>query len=169
MLSCIFFLLALLTYINAVSHIHGAFHKSLHQTKWHYFSVCLIFSACSLLSKEQGVTVLGVCAGYDVFLHWDTLWSTLVGGCLNRRKRKVSSEGDDYPTQAAEGESEGKETIPVENASTGDNGRIVNKTSQDSHTTAGNGKHKSKGERKSPIDSNNAAATVVSRLLGRLG
>ena len=32
-------------------------------------------SLLSLLSKEQGVTVLGVCAAFDVFIHWDSVMS----------------------------------------------------------------------------------------------
>ena len=132
--------------------------------------MCLIFSACSLLSKEQGVTVLGVCAGYDVFLNWEA-WSELVGMCVKRRKRKISGEGEikvEVPTLSTQGESEGS---AVKTLSTGENGKIINKASQSSHT-AGIGKHKIRGERSSPVtssDSNNEAATVVSRLFGRLG
>ena len=29
-----------------------------------------------MLSKEQGVTALGVCAGFDVLLHWEVLLKT---------------------------------------------------------------------------------------------
>ena len=54
--------------------------------------VCVFFGACSLLSKEQGVTVLGVCAGYDVFLNWEVLLRVLTEFCRSKRKRKISGE-----------------------------------------------------------------------------
>lgn len=54
--------------------------------------MCVLFSTCSLLSKEQGVTVLGVCAGYDIFLNWELLWRAFFETCKNKRKRKNSEE-----------------------------------------------------------------------------
>jgi tetratricopeptide (TPR) repeat protein len=42
-------------------------------------------SLLSLLSKEQGVTVVGACAAFDVFLHWDLIYCSLW-----RRKRDSS-------------------------------------------------------------------------------
>lgn len=93
-LSCIFFLLALFAYIKSVSHKHGPLQKPLPQTKWHYLLLCLLFTVGSLLSKEQGVTVLGVCGGYDILLNWDACWSVLGAEFRNKRKRKVSGEGE---------------------------------------------------------------------------
>lgn len=55
--------------------------------------MCVCLSACSLLSKEQGVTVLGACAGYDVFLNWEPLWRAIFETtCKAKRKRKNSDE-----------------------------------------------------------------------------
>lgn len=31
-----------------------------------------------MLSKEQGVMAIGMCAGFDILLHWNTVWSMLV-------------------------------------------------------------------------------------------
>ena len=46
-------------------------------TKWHYVILSVVLSACSMLSKEQGITALGVCAGFDVLLHWEAVcWTT---------------------------------------------------------------------------------------------
>ena len=37
--------------------------------KWLWLLVTLFFAACSMLTKEHGITVLAVCAVYDVFVH----------------------------------------------------------------------------------------------------
>lgn len=37
--------------------------------KWIWLLVTLFFAACSMLTKEHGITVLAVCAVYDVFVH----------------------------------------------------------------------------------------------------
>ena len=47
-------------------------------TRWHYVALSVVLSTCSMLSKEQGITALGVCAGFDVLLHWEAVWSTLL-------------------------------------------------------------------------------------------
>lgn len=60
LLSSIFFLAAFLCYARAV--------KSLRCTRWLslvYFAVCLL---CSMLCKEQGITIAGICAAYEVFV-----------------------------------------------------------------------------------------------------
>ncbi|XP_055917100.1 protein O-mannosyl-transferase Tmtc3 [Eupeodes corollae] len=60
LLSSIFFLGAFLCYAKAA--------KSIHSTRWlslNYFGVCLL---CSMLCKEQGITIAGICAAYEVFI-----------------------------------------------------------------------------------------------------
>lgn len=37
--------------------------------RWCYLVATALLTAASMLSKEQGITVLAVCATYDVFLH----------------------------------------------------------------------------------------------------
>lgn len=37
--------------------------------KWLWLFLTLFFAACSMLTKEHGITVLAVCAVYDVFVH----------------------------------------------------------------------------------------------------
>lgn len=37
--------------------------------KWMWLLLTLFFAACSMLTKEHGITVLAVCAVYDVFVH----------------------------------------------------------------------------------------------------
>lgn len=74
-LSCIFFLLAVLTYLRAISEGRGRTIKSLTRIKIHLVILTIVFSACAMLSKEQGVTAIGVCAGYDCLLNWKVLQS----------------------------------------------------------------------------------------------
>lgn len=31
-----------------------------------------------MLSKEQGIVAIGICAAYDIFLHWGTFWEGLL-------------------------------------------------------------------------------------------
>ena len=56
-------------------------------TKWHYVILSVVLSTCSMLSKEQGITALGVCAGFDVLLHWEAVWTTFL-----KRSPAVSSD-----------------------------------------------------------------------------
>ena len=75
--SCIFFILALLTYSKSTSSGSGSTITSLRRTNWPLLALSTVFSTCALLSKEQGVMVIGVCASYDVFVHWDELWTVV--------------------------------------------------------------------------------------------
>ena len=36
-------------------------------TGWHWIALCLLLTGCSVLSKEQGLTVMAVCIVYDYF------------------------------------------------------------------------------------------------------
>ena len=61
----------------AVSNGSGKTITALQHTKWSYILLSIITSALSLLSKEQGVTVVGVCAAFDVLLNWDSIQRSL--------------------------------------------------------------------------------------------
>lgn len=76
--SCIFFLLSVLLYIRAISVSSGASLQARSRMKWNLAILSIVLSACSMLSKEQGVMAIGMCAGFDVLLHWDMVWSTLM-------------------------------------------------------------------------------------------
>ena len=52
---------------NTKSHKHYATLDS--NVRWRYLVASVALTAVSMLSKEQGITVLGVCATYDIFLH----------------------------------------------------------------------------------------------------
>jgi len=70
--ACLFFLLALLSYMEYVrcrdtSPDPGGTEPG--AGRMGYFLLTAVLTAASLLFKEQGVTVLGVCAAYDLFVH----------------------------------------------------------------------------------------------------
>ncbi|GFS97681.1 protein O-mannosyl-transferase TMTC2 [Nephila pilipes] len=56
--ACLFFLLALLSYMKYCKY----------RDKKLYLYICLVMSAASMLTKEHGVTVLVLCAVYDLFV-----------------------------------------------------------------------------------------------------
>ena len=88
-LACVFFLLSLLCYIRGVSTGSGRLLVPAVGTRWHYVLLGVFMCVCSLLSKEQGITALGVCAAFDVFLNWDSIWSAVAG---NKHSGKVAVE-----------------------------------------------------------------------------
>ena len=73
-LSCIFFLLSVLAYCEGVARGRGTSLEPLPAPKWHCILASILFCLCAMLSKEQGVVSLGVCAAFDVILHWDVFW-----------------------------------------------------------------------------------------------
>ncbi|XP_065190275.1 protein O-mannosyl-transferase TMTC3-like [Sycon ciliatum] len=56
-LCAIFFMLAFLAYVKAVKK---------NSTDWKLFLLCILFTILSVLCKELGVTVIGVCLAYDL-------------------------------------------------------------------------------------------------------
>ena len=77
----IFYLLSFLCYARGALKTPG-------KTGWKCLTLSVFLTLCSLLSKEQGITSIGVCAAYDVLLHWKHLWrgkpaSSLLQGALN--------------------------------------------------------------------------------------
>ncbi|XP_042895073.1 protein O-mannosyl-transferase Tmtc3 [Parasteatoda tepidariorum] len=57
-LSSLFFLLAFICYSKAATPV----------TDWTFFAWCLLCVAMATFSKEQGITVVGVCCIYDIFI-----------------------------------------------------------------------------------------------------
>jgi len=75
-LACLFFLLALYLYIDYCNARHrpdpptvNGRGGSARRTRWFYFAGFVLCTAASMLSKEHGVTVVGVCLVYDLFIH----------------------------------------------------------------------------------------------------
>ncbi|XP_019850995.1 PREDICTED: transmembrane and TPR repeat-containing protein 1-like [Amphimedon queenslandica] len=65
LLACIFFLFSFLFYSQAIN-THSNYSSA-------YTFLSIILGFFSMLSKEQGITVLGVCGAYDVLAHWNSL------------------------------------------------------------------------------------------------
>lgn len=69
----------------------------LRHTKWGYVAASLFFSLCSMLGKEQGVMVIGVCACFDLALNWEPFWGeffnlfrTKIKGAVKKRSERSS-------------------------------------------------------------------------------
>lgn len=90
-LACIFFLFSLLCYMAAVSNGSGKTLTATENTKWPFVILSILMSSLSLLSKEQGVTGIGVCAVFDVFLNWDHVWCRRGRGSHDTTTGPVSS------------------------------------------------------------------------------
>ena len=85
LLSALFFLLCFMAYVRSC---RRGFNPS--GTDWRWFSLSLLMAVLSMLSKEQGVTCLGVCTVYDVLLHFDDLqW---LSSKLNPQKKQIQEE-----------------------------------------------------------------------------
>jgi len=70
-LACLFFLLALLSYIRYCKYRdkHGTKDvQKMLPSRWPSLFMMAVFTTASMLSKEQGVTVLAVCIMYDIFM-----------------------------------------------------------------------------------------------------
>ncbi|XP_052238315.1 protein O-mannosyl-transferase TMTC2-like isoform X1 [Dreissena polymorpha] len=70
--ACFFFLLALLSYMKYVKlrdTLHDPGGGDSGSKRFVFFIGTAVLTTASLLTKEQGVTVLGVCAAYDLFVH----------------------------------------------------------------------------------------------------
>lgn len=100
-LSCIFFLAALLTYFKAISVGSGRSLSSMPRTKWASMVMTIVLSTCSMLSKEQGITALGVCIAFDVLLHWQVFWKVIFrkksftyGGTIKENSRTLQPHGN---------------------------------------------------------------------------
>ena len=76
-LACVFFLLSLLCYMRGISHGNGEMLSVRECTKWPLVLLSVLMSSLSMLSKEQGVTVVGVCVSFDVFLNWNKVLGRL--------------------------------------------------------------------------------------------
>ena len=62
-------LLASLAYLSAIlTYGKGAAHKTFpRKTRWRYLLLTIILSTIAMLCKEQGITIIAVCAVYELF------------------------------------------------------------------------------------------------------
>lgn len=69
--ACLFFLVSLLCYMKYCKFRDKAGLDSRdYHWRWIYLSAALFSAACSMLTKEHGITVLAVCASYDILVHF---------------------------------------------------------------------------------------------------
>lgn len=92
LVSCIFFLLSFLSYAHVVKML-----PSTKQSLLLLLSICLAF--LSMISKEQGITILGICIAYDVLLHWpwrkriDNSGASKMNGHFKGETHKLINQG----------------------------------------------------------------------------
>ncbi|CAH1798791.1 unnamed protein product [Owenia fusiformis] len=92
-LACLFFLLSFLCYIQYCSIRDQSIHKSASLSwRWIYMIMMGLSASASMLSKEQGVTVLGVCAIYDILVCHRVSWRQLLK-CLYQKQFRRLHEG----------------------------------------------------------------------------
>lgn len=66
--ACLFFIASLLAYIRSQKTFMQISRFGWSNIRWHWLLCSLVLSVASMLSKEQGITVLGVCAVYEILL-----------------------------------------------------------------------------------------------------
>lgn len=79
LLSCVFFLLSVLSYCQAIS-IYRELHirpSVTYHTRWPLVMMSVLLSGMAMLSKEQGITSIGVYILLDILLCWDVVWSKI--------------------------------------------------------------------------------------------
>uniref|UniRef100_A0A0P6DC12 dolichyl-phosphate-mannose--protein mannosyltransferase n=1 Tax=Daphnia magna TaxID=35525 RepID=A0A0P6DC12_9CRUS len=62
-------------------------------SKWFWLLVTLFFAACSMLTKEHGITVLAVCAVYDVFVQSRLRPKDIISAIIFQEKHRGLAEG----------------------------------------------------------------------------
>ena len=67
--ACLFFLLALMSYMEYVKIRDTSHDPGGQSSRFLFMALTGVLTTASMLTKEQGVTVLGVCAAYDLFVH----------------------------------------------------------------------------------------------------
>ncbi|XP_028517336.1 protein O-mannosyl-transferase TMTC2 [Exaiptasia diaphana] len=88
--ACLFFIAALLSYMSACPYYDTRLENISEpkKTNWKWLLVSLLFSAASMLTKEQGITVLGVCVVFEFIAV-----SRINSQCFKASLRKAISGG----------------------------------------------------------------------------
>ena len=100
-------------------------------TKWLYVFFSVLMSALSLLSKEQGITVIAVCVAFDVFLNWDCIWKVIAP----RNNHNITAERKTNISALGSQQTNNQSTV----ASLG-NGRHINNVRTEAAGSHANGK-----------------------------
>ena len=145
---------------------------SLRGTNWPLLALSLVFSTCSLLSKEQGVMVIGVCASYDVFVHWGELWSVVYGKFISSgnhaKQEKFKTDTDVVHSSDTSENHQTNQGIPSTNKSTPINGITVRLSNGGSKVKSGTSSQ-SKGQRREMKSTKSGSTTTLSAVFIRIG
>lgn len=76
-LCSIFFILSFLAYVKAILKSPTVLNSSKESTSWLQILLSVLLAVLALLSKEQGITVLGVSIVFDVLLHWPVIMKAI--------------------------------------------------------------------------------------------
>ena len=172
--SCIFFTLALLAYSRSMSSGFGSTITSLRRTNWPLLALSIVFSTCALLSKEQGVMVIGVCASYDIFVHWNDLWTGVFSKFRSSRNSHAKQEFKNDTDNTAQS------SDTLENHQTNQGGSLTNRSTTINGMTArlSNGSSKvksgtpsqSKGQRRDIKGTKEGSTgTILTAVFTRIG
>ncbi|CAM1318239.1 Uncharacterised protein PB.6640, partial [Pycnogonum litorale] len=63
--ACLFFLISFISYVHYCKYRDDLQNR---HRRWIHLLGSMVFATCSMLTKEHGITVLGVCATYDCFV-----------------------------------------------------------------------------------------------------
>lgn len=99
--SCIFYVLSFLSYHKGIAEGYGSLTSSLPRTHWGYVAGSIFLCACAMLSKEQGIVVIGVCATFDVILHWEIFWDGVFKLVKTKQKGSEKNETSQDPVMGA--------------------------------------------------------------------
>ena len=66
--ACFFFIASFLAYIKSHKAVTNTSLYEQNHTRWPWLLLCFVMCVASMLSKEQGITVLGVCAVHEVMV-----------------------------------------------------------------------------------------------------
>lgn len=112
-LCCIFFLLSFLVYSKAILLSHSHLASRGMKFSWTLVIISIALAACSLLSKEQGITVIGVCGVFDILLHWPLFVNKLYNMLLRKKYHQMQHEESDSNGTISNGNAENIEIQPA--------------------------------------------------------
>ncbi|KAL9921887.1 transmembrane O-mannosyltransferase targeting cadherins 3 isoform 1-T6 [Glossina fuscipes fuscipes] len=128
LLSSLFFLCAFISYVRSVNigFFPSVSRKSAQKTmKTSWFSLFIVFGGCllaSMLCKEQGITIAGICVAYELFVVQSVypmqLWHSLLNLFEEKRLINGSDSSNSSPTNKANGNQDNSGTPTTSVAST---------------------------------------------------
>lgn len=109
-LSSIFFLLSLLAYTKGI--LTKVINNRLPLSSWMYIGLSVLLAIFSMLSKEQGITVLAISVSFDVLVHWPVILRYVFNV---KFRKKDNCKGEERDGKGGQERSSGEVTIPPSN------------------------------------------------------